>query len=316
MNPRVFVSHASEDKNRFVEEFAKKLRVDGIDAWLDKWEMKPGDSLVDKIFEEGIKNANAIIIVLSKISVQKPWVKEEMNAGFIKRIKEKTKLIPIVIEDCEIPESLKSTVWIRINDLSNYSKEYDEIKMSILGATDKPTLGNLPRHTFINQISYYNLNKIDSIIFSEACKISFETNSEIVNTTNLLESIKKYDIPESEVFDTLEILDKYHYIDTMKVLGGKAPAFSITNYGLRIFSSEYFDNYDHYEQNISLMLVNEQVRTSKDISEQLQIPHLLVTVILQDLSDSGLIKIQRVMGVMILIINVEVELKRRLRDFS
>jgi len=316
MNPRVFVSHASEDKSKFVEEFAKKLRMDGIDAWLDKWEMKPGDSLVDKIFEEGIKNANAIIIVLSKISVQKPWVKEEMNAGFVKRIKEKTKLIPIVIEDCEIPESLKSTVWIRINDLSNYAKEYDEIKMSILGTTDKPTLGNLPRHTFIDQISYYNLNKIDSIIFSEACKISFDTNTEIVNTAKLLETIKKYDIPEVEVFDTLEILDKYHYIETMKVLGGKTPAFSITNYGLKIFSTEFFDNYNEYEQNISLNLVNEQVKTSKDISEQLQIPHLLVTIILQDLSDSGLIKIQRVMGGMILIVNVEVELKRKLRDLS
>jgi hypothetical protein len=229
MNPRIFVSHASEDKNKFVEEFAKKLRMDGIDAWLDKWEMKPGDSLVDKIFEEGIKNADAIIIVLSKVSVQKPWVKEEMNAGFVKRIKEKTKLIPIVIEDCEIPESLKSTVWVRINDLSNYAKEYDEIKMSILGISDKPSLGNLPRHTFVDQISYYNLNKTDSIIFSEACKICFDTNSELVNTTKLLETIEKYDIPENEVFDTLEILDKYHYIKAMKVLGGKIPTFSITN---------------------------------------------------------------------------------------
>lgn len=55
MSRKVFVSHASEDKERFVNEFATKLRVNGIDAWLDKWEMLPGDSLVDKIFEEGFK---------------------------------------------------------------------------------------------------------------------------------------------------------------------------------------------------------------------------------------------------------------------
>ena len=314
MNPKVFVSHATEDKERFVEEFSRKLRSDGIDAWLDKWEMKPGDSLVDKIFEEGIKNANAVIIVLSKISVQKPWVKEELNAAFVKRLKEKTKLIPILIDDCEIPESLKSTLWIRIENLDNYTKEYNEIKMSILGTTDKPTLGKLPRHTLIDQLQYYNLSKIDSIVFSEACKISFDTNSELVNTGDLLDRVGAYDIPEEEIFDTLEILDKNYYIETLKVLGGKAPAFSITNYGLKTFASEYFPEYNQYEKKIALMIVNESIKDSKKISKKLSLPHLLVAVILQDLTDKGLIKIQRVLGGMILIINVEVELKRQLRN--
>ncbi len=63
--PKVFVSHASEDKERFVVEFARRLRENGVDAWLDQWEMKPGDSLVDKIFEEGLKEARAVIVVLS-----------------------------------------------------------------------------------------------------------------------------------------------------------------------------------------------------------------------------------------------------------
>ncbi|WP_232414365.1 toll/interleukin-1 receptor domain-containing protein [Leptospira kirschneri] len=74
MNPKVFISHASEDKDRFVINFSTKLRSKGIDAWLDKWEMRPGD----RIFEEGIKNADAFIIVLSKNSVNKPWVREEL----------------------------------------------------------------------------------------------------------------------------------------------------------------------------------------------------------------------------------------------
>lgn len=58
--PRVFVSHASEDKERFVNGFATRLRANGVDAWLDKWEMLPGDSLVGKIFEEGLKDAQAV----------------------------------------------------------------------------------------------------------------------------------------------------------------------------------------------------------------------------------------------------------------
>jgi hypothetical protein len=39
--PKVFISHASEDKQRLVEQFAQCLRATGVDAWLDKWEMNP-----------------------------------------------------------------------------------------------------------------------------------------------------------------------------------------------------------------------------------------------------------------------------------
>ena len=50
-NPRVFIIHASEDKERFILRFAERLISRGINAWLDKWEMLPGDKLVTKIFE-------------------------------------------------------------------------------------------------------------------------------------------------------------------------------------------------------------------------------------------------------------------------
>ena len=36
---KVFISHASEDKDRFVLDFAKRLRTNNIDAWIDIWEM-------------------------------------------------------------------------------------------------------------------------------------------------------------------------------------------------------------------------------------------------------------------------------------
>ena len=96
--PKVFVSHASEDKDRFVVEFARRLRENGVDAWLDQWEMKPGDSLVDKIFEEGLKEARAIVVVLSATSVLKPWVREELNASVVNRISRVPRLILLTNE--------------------------------------------------------------------------------------------------------------------------------------------------------------------------------------------------------------------------
>ena len=139
---KVFISHASEDKERFVIQFAKRLRSQGIDAWVDIWEMSPGDSLVDKIFEEGIKNARAMIVVLSSFSVEKPWVREELNAGFLNRVSGRCKVIPVVIDDCDVPEALRSTVWQRITDLENYDAEFQRIVDAIYGRTQKPPLGS------------------------------------------------------------------------------------------------------------------------------------------------------------------------------
>lgn len=83
--PIAFLSHDSEDKERFVLPFAARLRQRGVDAWVDRWEITAGDSLVDKTFEEGLKNASAVIVVLSHISIQKRWVREELDASVVAR---------------------------------------------------------------------------------------------------------------------------------------------------------------------------------------------------------------------------------------
>ncbi len=137
--PLVFVSHASEDKP-IVEPLARRLRADGVDAWLDKWEMVGGDSLVDKIMEEGIKNCDVFLIVLSRTSVQKPWVREELNAAFAQRIEKSTRLVAVRLDDCEVPVVLKDRVWINMHDRADESK-YRDLLNAIFQETNKPPLG-------------------------------------------------------------------------------------------------------------------------------------------------------------------------------
>ena len=96
-----------------------------MDAWVDEWEIYPGDSLVQKIFEEGLKDAEAVIIVLSEHSVDKPWVREELDASIMKKVEDLITLIPVGIDDCEVPESLRSIVWQKIENLEEYGTEFD-----------------------------------------------------------------------------------------------------------------------------------------------------------------------------------------------
>lgn len=104
--PRLFISHASEDKD-FVKKMANDLRASGINAWIDSWEIKAGDSLIEKI-QKGIQESDHMAIVLSPDSVKSEWVKRELNASIIKELEEKTNfIIPIYLKTCEIPLLIK-----------------------------------------------------------------------------------------------------------------------------------------------------------------------------------------------------------------
>src|SRR5664279_2520221 len=140
--PIVFMSHASEDKP-IVTGLSTRLRSDGVDAWVDQWEIAVGDKLVDKIFSEGIGKCNAFLIVLSVTSVRKRWVQEELNSGVVEAIERSAKLLPVRIDDCDVPTALKSRKWLNMNPES-YESEYRELLGAIFGNQNKPPLGAVP----------------------------------------------------------------------------------------------------------------------------------------------------------------------------
>jgi len=179
-NPKVFISHASEDKARFVLGFAERLYSKGIEAWVDRWEMLPGDSIIDRIFEEGIAQAQAMIVVVSEYSVNKPWVREELNAGMVRKINGASKLIPVVIgsvDESQMPESLKATVWERVEDLDDYESEFETIVRSIYAHREKPELGDAPAYTQMTINVVPGLTDVDSLVLKVCCEAQFEQGS-------------------------------------------------------------------------------------------------------------------------------------------
>ncbi|MDP3683833.1 MAG: toll/interleukin-1 receptor domain-containing protein, partial [Ignavibacteria bacterium] len=103
--PTLFLCHASEDKP-FVDKLVNELDRHAYYAWYDKREIFVGDSIVEKI-NDGLKSADYLIVVLSSKSVNKPWVKRELNSSIMRQLSSESILIlPILIEDCEIPKLL------------------------------------------------------------------------------------------------------------------------------------------------------------------------------------------------------------------
>ncbi len=108
--PIAFVSHASEDKPSFAVPLSSKLAELGIKPWLDQWEIQPGDSLVQRLFDEGLKNADAVILIASAASVVKRWVREELDSAAVSRIERGTRIIPVRLDSVEMPQPLNWTL--------------------------------------------------------------------------------------------------------------------------------------------------------------------------------------------------------------
>lgn len=92
----VFVSHAQEDKEDFVDELVVELRKQELKVWYDTNKLRWGDSMREKI-DKGLAKSRYGIVVLSPnyIAEHKYWTKAELNGLFqMENINGKT-ILPI-----------------------------------------------------------------------------------------------------------------------------------------------------------------------------------------------------------------------------
>lgn len=156
----VFISYSHKDRP-FVERLAIDLKAKGLNLWYDQWELKVGDSLVDKI-NYGIKSQDFLITVLSKSSVKSEWVRRELNAALIKELQERRVVIlPIVIEDCDIPPLLSDKVYadFRGSYLSGLNKLLDAFPGHLFpSGIDVPSRKALPSSVYLENVITTNVS--------------------------------------------------------------------------------------------------------------------------------------------------------------
>jgi hypothetical protein len=316
MAPKVFISHASEDKARFVTAFATKLRENGVDAWLDHWEMLPGDSLVDKIFEEGLKNANAVIIVLSNNSVTKPWVSEELNASMVSRISKGTKVIPVVIDNCDVPEALKSTLWERIEDTVNFDQQLKRVLAAIFDVHEKPVVGNPPN--FVQKVSRSidGLSLIDTLVLKRAAVFDLENNSYIVEPENIFPDLDELGLTKEQVLESIEVLGSDGYFEVSHYFGGGQDRFGchirLTSYGLESYCSSEMKDYDQLKERCASLIVNENICDNQTLAEKTKAKLRLIDHILDIFESNDLIQATKFLGGNISIHHVQPKFRRML----
>jgi len=108
---KAFLSHQSTDK-QFVEVLAGCLRINGVEVFLDKWDILGGDSIPGEI-EEALNQCNIFIYVLSSSSIQSKWVEAEYHAFLYRKLNEQSlRIIPILWKDCNRPAFIAPLKYI------------------------------------------------------------------------------------------------------------------------------------------------------------------------------------------------------------
>ena len=111
---QVFLCHSSKDKSR-ISDVYHRLRSDGMDPWLDKEKLLPGQRWEFEI-KKAVRNSDVVIVCLSQSSIsQRGFVQKEIKFALDAADEQPEGtifIIPLKLEECEIPERLRQWHWV------------------------------------------------------------------------------------------------------------------------------------------------------------------------------------------------------------
>lgn len=139
---KAFLCHASGDKPP-VRGLYKRLVFEGVDAWLDKEKLLPGQDWRVEI-PRAVKEADVVIIFLSEKSISKEgYIQKEIKFA-LDSAEEKPEgtifLIPARLEECVVPERLSRWQWVDLYEENGFIQLLRSLKLraDAVGATVVP----------------------------------------------------------------------------------------------------------------------------------------------------------------------------------
>ncbi|HEY6539302.1 MAG TPA: TIR domain-containing protein, partial [Ktedonobacteraceae bacterium] len=129
----VFISYGHQDQT-WVRTLAENLYRAGLEVFYDEWEIAPGDVLVHRL-DEGIRTSRSGILVVSSVSLSRPWVMEEYAAMITRAVAGQQRLIPVLLGDAELPPFLAARVWVdfRHADRPEYDRRVSQLVSALRG---------------------------------------------------------------------------------------------------------------------------------------------------------------------------------------
>ncbi len=141
----VFLSHASADKPS-VETLARRLREDGLEPFLDKWHLVPGEPWQEALEDALEASRTCAVFVGRKLG---PWQNEEMRAALDERVRDTDyRVIPVLLPatlkpgEKGLPRFLRRLTWVDFRRGLDDDDAYHRLVCGIRGVA--PDAGAAP----------------------------------------------------------------------------------------------------------------------------------------------------------------------------
>ena len=126
--PEVFISHTRAD-SAFVSKLAQELDSRGLKVWSVDQHLEPGDHSA-KVIEEGIHDAENILVVLSESSAHSDWVRAETAMALTQDGK---RIVPIFsTKNADVPFLLRAFRGVDLSDPEAYPNSMDRLANLLL----------------------------------------------------------------------------------------------------------------------------------------------------------------------------------------
>lgn len=211
---QIFISYATPDRER-VLPFYNHLNAAGFVTWMDFKSIMPGQNW-DFEIKKALDRSQAILIFISHNSVERrSYLQKEMKIAlenFTEKLISDIYIIPIMLDDVELPEQLNNIQSVKSSDSDCFQKVVDSIRFQFekLGIEVKQKQESHHISWSINEITesweglpgysvsfqelifqsklYEKIHEINTIIKSdilnelqESRKVKFEQNPEYFN---------------------------------------------------------------------------------------------------------------------------------------
>lgn len=155
--PKVFISysHDSEQHKAWVRKLAADLRISGVDAILDQWDLVPGQDIVDFVVT-GIAFSTRVILVCTDTYVERAnrgtggvgYERLVVTSELVDTI-DTRKFLPVARHNSvsrKLPAFLGPRVYVDFSDDTAYAEKLEQVIREIHGTPGnaKPPLGTNP----------------------------------------------------------------------------------------------------------------------------------------------------------------------------
>ena len=120
----VFLIYAHKDKE-VVRKLYYRMVKDGIDAWLDMANLQPGQNWQREIHKAILKSDLVIVCLSQAFNQQNGFRHEELKLALAKAsilIDAEIFIIPVCLEKCDMPESLRHLHRVDLFEAGGYKK--------------------------------------------------------------------------------------------------------------------------------------------------------------------------------------------------